>query len=67
MATAPILMLPDFERQIVLTANSSDVVVGAILEQDFGSNLQPIAFVSRELNATEVHYSTYEREMLVIM
>ena len=44
MATTPVLDLPDFERQFVVTTNASDVVIGAILEQDFGSGLQPIAF-----------------------
>ena len=67
MATAPILRLPDFERQFVVTTDASDVAIGAILEQDFGSGLQPIAFSSRKLNPTEIHYSAYERELLGIV
>ena len=66
-ATTPILRLPDFERQFVITTNASDVAIGAILEQDFGSGLQPIAFSSRKLNATEIRYSAYERELLGIV
>ena len=57
MATALILRLPDFERQFVVTTDASDVVIGAILEQDFGSGFQPLAFLSRKLNAIEIHYS----------
>ena len=53
MATAPVLRLPDFERQFVVTTDASDVAIGAILEQDFGSGLQPTAFLSRKLNPTE--------------
>ena len=67
MATAPVLRLPDFEKQFVVTTDASDVAVGAILEQNFGSGLQPIAFASRKLNATEIRYSAYEREMLGIV
>ncbi|MCG8452471.1 MAG: Ty3/Gypsy family RNase HI domain-containing protein, partial [Spirochaetales bacterium] len=67
MATAPVLRLPGFERQFVVTTDASDVVVGAILEQDFVSGLQPIAFASRKLNATEIRYSAYERELLGIV
>ena len=67
MATAPVLRLPDFEKQFVVTTDASDVAVGAILEQDFGSGLQPIAFASRKLNATEIRYSAYERELLGIV
>ena len=36
MAMAPILRLPDFKRQFVVTADASDVAIGAILEQDLG-------------------------------
>ena len=67
IATAPILRLPDFERQFIITTDASDVAIGAILEQDFGSGLQPIAFSSWRLNATEIHYSPYERELLGIV
>ena len=47
--------------------DARDVAVGAILEQNFGFGLQRIAFASRKLNATEIRYSTYEREMLGIV
>ena len=67
IATAPILRLPDFERQFIITMDISDVAMGAILEQDFGSGLQPIAFSSRKLNPTEIRYSAYERELLGIV
>ncbi|MCV6611750.1 MAG: Ty3/Gypsy family RNase HI domain-containing protein, partial [Amphritea sp.] len=67
IATAPVLRLPDFERQFVITTDASDVAIGAILEQDFGIGLQPIAFSSRKLNPTEIRYSAYERELLGIV
>ena len=67
MATAPILCLPDFDKQFVVTTDASDVAVGAILEQDFGSRLQPIAFATRKLSTTEIRYSVFEREMLGIV
>ena len=39
IATAPVLRLPDFERQFIITTDASDIAIGAILEQDFGSGL----------------------------
>ena len=67
MATAPVLRLLKFERQFIVMTNASDMAVGAILEQNFGSGLQPIAFASQKLNATEIRYLAYEREMLSIV
>ena len=67
MATTPILRLPDFKRQFVVMTDASDVAIGAILKQDFGSGLQPIAFSIRKLNATKIRYSAYEEELLCIM
>ena len=57
IATAPVLRLPNFEQQFVITTDASDVAIGVILEQDFGSGLQPIAYSSRKLNPTEIRYS----------
>ena len=67
LTTAPVLRLPDFERQFVVTTDASDAAVGAILEQDFGNGLQPVAFASRKLNGAEMRYSTYKRELLGIV
>ena len=67
MATTPVLRLLDFEKQFVVTTDASDVAIGAILEQDFGSSLQPVAFASRKLNSTKTRYSAYERELLGIV
>ena len=41
--------------------------VGGILEQDFGSGLQPVAYESKKLSPTEMRYSAYERELLGIV
>ena len=51
----------------MVTTDASDAAVGAILEQDFGNGLQPVAFASRKLNTAEMRYSAYERELLGIV
>ena len=51
----------------MVTTDASDAAVGAILEQDFGNGLQPMAFASRKLNDAEMRYSAYERELLGIV
>ena len=67
LTTALVLKLPDFEKQFVVTTDASDAAVGAILEQDFGNGLQPVAFASWKLNGAEMRYSAYERELLGIV
>ena len=64
---APVLKMPNFERPFVVTTDASLVSVGAILEQDSGQGLQPVAFESRKLNPSETRYSAYERELLRIV
>ena len=65
--TTLVLKMPDFDRPFVVTTDASLVLVGAILEQDFGQGLQPVAFESRKLNPAETRYSAYERELLGIV
>ena len=53
MLTAPVLQLPDFDREFTVTIDASEVSVGAILQQNFGKGLQPICYDSRKLNPAE--------------
>ena len=64
---APVLHMPNFDLSFVVTTDASLVSVGAILEQDFGQGLQPVAYESRKLNPAETRYSAYERELLGIV
>ena len=67
MATAPVLHSPIFDKPFVLTTNGRNAVVGAILEQDFGHGLRPIAYASRKLNNAESKYSAYDHELIGIV
>ena len=67
LVTAPVLHMPNFDLPFVLMTDASAVSVGGILEQDFGSGLQPVAYESKKLSPTEMRYSAYERELLGIV
>ncbi|CAI7870475.1 unnamed protein product [Closterium sp. NIES-53] len=41
--------------------------IGAVLLQDFGNGLQPIAYESRKLQAAERNYPIHDKEMLTII
>lgn len=63
----PVLGIPDPSRPFVVATDASDFAVGAVLSQDFGEGLQPVAFFSRMLKNAEVNYPVHEKEMLAIV
>lgn len=47
-----------------MAVDASDFAVGAVLNQIVGNQVQPLAFFSKRMSATETRYSTYDRELL---
>ncbi|GJP37508.1 hypothetical protein CLOM_g9924 [Closterium sp. NIES-68] len=45
----------------------SDIAIGAILIQDFGDGLQPVAYESRKLQGAKKNYTVHDKEMLAIV
>jgi hypothetical protein len=66
--TAPILQMPDSDRQFVVEVDASDVGVGAILSQraEEDNKLHPCAFFSRRLSPAERNYDVGNRELLAV-
>ncbi len=66
--SAPILQVPDPDRQFVVEVDASEVGVGAVLSQRSASDqkLHPCAFFSRRLTPTERNYDTGNRELLAV-
>ncbi|GJP29919.1 hypothetical protein CLOM_g20478 [Closterium sp. NIES-68] len=54
-------------RPFELIIDASDLAVGAVLLQDFGEGLQPIAYESRNLNPAERNYPVNDKELLAII
>ncbi|CAI7821477.1 unnamed protein product [Closterium sp. NIES-53] len=67
LTTAPVLILPDPEKDYVIEADSSDQAVGAVLMQDQGKGLQPIAYLSKKLHGAELNYPIHDKEALAII
>lgn len=64
LSMAPVLAYPDDKLPFVIAADASDLAVGAVLQQDQGKGLQPIAYFSRKLRGIELNWSTHEKEAL---
>ena len=67
LCASPVCVLPDFDRPFVLQTDASEGGVGAILCQDQGEGMQPIACASKKLSKAERNYSTIEKECLAIV
>jgi hypothetical protein len=68
MATQPILLQPNFDKQFVLQTDASALEIGAILLQAGDTpKLQPVEFFSATFTPTERNYDIYKRELLAIM
>jgi hypothetical protein len=69
LTSAPAMRLFDHNQphvRVRLRTDASNFAIGAVLEQDFGSGFQPVAYRSKKLNGAQVNYSAYDRELLAI-
>lgn len=67
LSSTPVLVVPDVDLPFVIHTDASDFAVGAVLEQNQGHGLQPVAYLSKKLNAAQCNYSVYEKELLAIV
>ncbi|CAI7757487.1 unnamed protein product [Closterium sp. NIES-54] len=67
LTSAPVLTIADPSRPYFIWTDASDVAVGAILCQDHGHGMQPLAFESRKLQPAERNYATHDRELLAVV
>ncbi|GJP78721.1 hypothetical protein CLOP_g8991, partial [Closterium sp. NIES-67] len=67
LTSAPVLILPDPECDYVIEADASDQAMGAVLMQDQGNGLQPIAYLSKKLHEAELNHPIHDKEALAIV
>lgn len=67
LTTTPVIRQPDPTLPFVIHSDASDLAIGAVLSQDAGDGLHPVAFTSRKLHTSEKNYAVHEKEMLAII
>ncbi|KAF1314711.1 Retroelement pol polyprotein, partial [Globisporangium splendens] len=63
---APVLKLPDYDREFIVTTDASGHCIGGVLSQKYGSADHPIAFYSKKLGTHELNWPTHEKELFAI-
>ena len=66
LAQATLLFHPKQDAPTCIMTDASNIAVGAVLQQFIEKQWCPIAFFSTKLNAAEVKYSAFDRELLAI-
>ena len=67
LTSAPILALPTDEGTYVLDTDASDYGLGAVLSQKQDGTERVIAYASRTMTKSELHYETTRKELLAVI
>lgn len=63
MVQAPVLGMPDFEKEFIVETDTCGNGIGAVLQQDG----HPLAYLSKSLSPKHQVLSTYEKEFLAVI
>ncbi|GJP74506.1 hypothetical protein CLOP_g5073 [Closterium sp. NIES-67] len=67
LMSPPVLRIADPERPFEVITDASDIAIRAVLMQDFGNGLQPLAYESKKMQSAERNYQVHDKEMLAIV
>ena len=67
VSSTPCLAIPDPQREFIVHTDASGYATGAVLMQQFGEGLRPIAFLSKKMTPAERNYPVHEQELLAIL
>nr|GEV05515.1 reverse transcriptase domain-containing protein [Tanacetum cinerariifolium] len=67
LTEALILVFPDWNLPFELMCDASDFAIGAVLRQRKTKHFQPIHYASKTITEAQIHYTTTEKEMLVVV
>nr|GEX18855.1 reverse transcriptase domain-containing protein [Tanacetum cinerariifolium] len=67
LTEAPILVVPDWNLPFELMYDVSDYAIGAVLGQHKSKHFQPIHYAEITVTEAQIHYTTTEKEMLVVV
>nr|GEU76684.1 reverse transcriptase domain-containing protein [Tanacetum cinerariifolium] len=66
-AESPILVVPDWNLPFELLCDASDFAIDAVLGQRNTKHFQPIHYARKTMTEAQIHYTTTEKEILVVV
>ena len=63
LISAPLLVLPDFNKQFEIECDASGIGIGGALLQEG----KPIAYFSKKLNGAQLNYPVYDKELYALV
>ena len=67
LTSKPVLQYPDFNKPLVVATDASHTDVGAVVRQDHGGGLQPVAFASDAYRKSEANYGVLALKCMVMV
>nr|GEV00218.1 reverse transcriptase domain-containing protein [Tanacetum cinerariifolium] len=67
LTEAPILVVPDWNLPFELMCDASDFAISAVVGQWKTKHFHPIHYASKTMTEAQIHYTTTEKEMLVVV
>ncbi|GJP54478.1 hypothetical protein CLOM_g13561, partial [Closterium sp. NIES-68] len=67
LTSPPVLRISDPDHPYKVITDARDITIGAVLLQDIGDGLQPVAYESQKLQGAEKNYTVHDKEMLAIV
>ena len=67
LSHTPVLTIADVNRPFVVSTDASGYAIGAVLSQDKGHGLQPVAYMSQKLSPTACKWSVHAQELFAVI
>ncbi|GJS80912.1 reverse transcriptase domain-containing protein [Tanacetum coccineum] len=67
LTITPIIISPDWNVPFELMCDASDFAVGSVLGQRIDGKFKPVYYARKTLNNAQEHYTTTEKELLVVV
>src|SRR6185437_15276647 len=67
LSHTPVLAIADVNRPFVVSTDASGYAIGAVLSQDHGHGLQPVAYMSQKLSSTACKWAVHAQELFAVV